>query len=390
VQNAANAIFVGGRSMHHPNSSQDLTKEVSQMGSIYANSLLTLAASDATDCDEGFLVDRHPLQIEYCQILDDGENIVSFARTFHDHLSHYHDERYLDTWAWVFQERAMSPRTVDFRGNEIEWECREWLTCQRCAVSPQPSGGLLRDQYRKGTFKRILEMTYGDTAQEKFERVWCYVLSDYTKAQLSNEDDRLSALAGITQLLSQHRKYESSFGLWHPIFLNELLWFKWMGERDNWQSRKDMEVIPSWSWVNLRGAVNRFLYVLKEATDIAEVIQLPSATSFDRISTLRKQFATHSSIKLRSWATDCQAVPAYTKKWTVLSVSGSRHDKDLNEASDLHRLSWDSYSSFGILCTDEQKHFLTRVKFEYTTRSYFPDEEPTRLDNLACVLITRT
>jgi hypothetical protein len=40
-------------------------------------------------------------------------------------------------------------------------------------------------------------MAYEDTTQEKFERVWSHVLSDYTEAQLSNEDDRLSTLAGI-------------------------------------------------------------------------------------------------------------------------------------------------------------------------------------------------
>jgi hypothetical protein len=153
---------------------------VSQMGSIYANSLLTIAASDTADCNEGFLVARYPLQTEDCQILDDSENIVLFAGTVHDYLSHYHDERYLDTRAWVFQERAMSPRTVHFRGSEIEWECREWLTCQRCIVSPQSSEGLFRDEYRKGMFRRILEMTYVDTAQNEFEHVWSYVLWDYT------------------------------------------------------------------------------------------------------------------------------------------------------------------------------------------------------------------
>jgi hypothetical protein len=73
------------------NSSQDLAEEASQMGSIYANSLLTSAAPDVTDCNDGFLVDRYPLQIEGCPITDDSENDVLFAGTFHKYLSHYHD-----------------------------------------------------------------------------------------------------------------------------------------------------------------------------------------------------------------------------------------------------------------------------------------------------------
>jgi hypothetical protein len=373
------------------NNSQGFAQEVSQMGSIYANSLLTIAASDTADCNEGFLVARYPLQTEDCQILDDSENIVLFAGTVHDYLSHYHDERYLDTRAWVFQERAMSPRTVHSRGSEIEWECREWLTCQRCIVSPQSSEGLFRDEYRKGMFRRILEMTYVDTAQNEFEHVWSHVLWDYTRTHLSNEDDRLSALAGIAQLLNHHNEYKSSFGLWHPIFLNELLWFKWMDERNNWQSRKNIKAIPSWSWVNLHGAVNKFFHVSKATTDVysAEVIRLPPATSFGQISTLCRQFSSHSSIKVRSWATGCQAVPTYTNRSTVISVSGSRHDEDLNEAPVFHRLSWDSYSN-SIICTDEQERFLTRVNDTYTGRFYFPDQRPTQSESLVCLLMKRT
>ena len=95
-------------------------------------------------------------------------------------------------------------------------------------------------------------MAYEGVPQEKFKRVWSHVLSDYTKARLSNEDDRLSALAGIAQLLGHHEGYKSSFGLWLPIFLNELLWYTWMGERDNWKNRKDTQAIPSWSWLSLQ------------------------------------------------------------------------------------------------------------------------------------------
>lgn len=73
------------------NSSRDFAQEVSQMGSIHGNSLLTIAASDTADCNKGFLVARYPLQTEDCQILDDGENIELFAGTVHAYLSHYHD-----------------------------------------------------------------------------------------------------------------------------------------------------------------------------------------------------------------------------------------------------------------------------------------------------------
>ncbi|KAF2628908.1 hypothetical protein BU25DRAFT_465903 [Macroventuria anomochaeta] len=175
------------------------------MGSTYVKSLLTIAASDSIDCNVGCLGHRQPLQVEDCQVFDDGESTMFFAGTDHDNSEHHLKDRHLDTQAWVYQERMMSPRTIHFRGSEIIWECRERLTCQRCAVSLQPS----RD-------------------------IWNEILSVYTKAQLSNEDDILSALAGMVQLLNRHTNYENSFGLWLPFFLDQLLWCYWSNQRGAW------------------------------------------------------------------------------------------------------------------------------------------------------------
>ena len=144
-----------------------------------------------------------------------------------------------------------------------------------------------------------------------------------------------------------------------------------MDERNNWQTRKYMKAIPSWSWVTLHGAVKKIFHVSKAATDVysAEVNRLPPATSFGQIFTLCKHFAPHSSIKVRSWATGCQVVPTYTNKWTVMSVSWSRHDEVLDKAPAFHRLSWDSHSS-NILCTDAE-HFLTRLDDTFAGRFTF-------------------
>ena len=372
--------------------SKDFASEVSQMGSIYAKSLLTIVASNAVDCSLGCFEERQPLQVEDCQILDDGENTVFFAGTDHDNSYHYLRDRHLDTRAWVYQERMMSPRTVHFCGSEIVWECRERLTCQRCAVSPQPSRGVPNDGDHKPLFTRISQMRPEDLEQAKFEDIWYEMLSVYTKALLSNEDDRLSALAGMVQLLNRHTKHENSFGLWLPFFLDQLLWCYWSGQRGAWQDRKDTPGLPSWSWVSVRGGVGRLQYALRGQTQVysAELTQAPPDTSFGQISSLCTQLPLPVSTRIRGWATACRSVPVFRhyenftppKEWAISPVSKPCSD----ELAAFQQLTWNLFLG-DTAYTKEQADFLRETPL--WRQYYYPDAQPKQHQHLVCLLIKR-
>ena len=372
----------------------DFATEVSRMGSTYANSSLTIAASDALDCSLGCFQDRHPLQVEDCQALDDGDNIMLFTGTYHDNSGHYLEDRHLDTRAWVYQERMMSPRTVHFCGSDVVWECREWLTCQRCAVSPQPSDGFINDGEHKKIFAEIIQWTAEELNQTKFEAVWNRILPFYTRTSLSNEDDRLSALAGMVELLNRYTNYESSFGLWLPFFLDQLLWYYQLAPRGAQRHQNKHFGIPSWSWASVQGSIRQVQISSKGQahTYSAELTQAPPVTSFGQISSLCAQLPLPAATRLRSWATVCRPIPVSRRKrrkdftapddWTLGPISEAPDP----EHAAFERLTWNSHLS-NTVYTDEQANTVRKMPF--WRRLFRPDTRPEQQQHLVCLLIKR-
>lgn len=107
--------------------SNDFTKEISRMGSIYAGSLLNIGAADSTDRESGLFRDRlSPLYEESCLVWEDEEIAVHLDPRIGQwpcpHLNPMCGS--LKLRAWVLQELMLSPRTVHFDKWEIVWECR--------------------------------------------------------------------------------------------------------------------------------------------------------------------------------------------------------------------------------------------------------------------------
>ncbi|KAJ4987603.1 hypothetical protein SVAN01_06916 [Stagonosporopsis vannaccii] len=376
--------------------SGDFTTEISRMGSIYANSQLTIAASDAVDCNVGILENRQPLQTEDCVAFDDLDNVMYFAGLDHDQDDHKLKNRFLDTRAWVYQERMMSPRTVHFGRSDIVWECRERHTCQRCAASLRPpTDQFIYDKY-KPLFSRIIRMAPEDLDLAKFENFWHDMLFVYTGAQLSNEDDRLSAVAGLAQLLNRHTNYENSFGLWLPLFLRQLLWYRHTLLED-FPNLQDTAGLPSWSWISARGKVHNLRDYFGETSRScsAELIRAPPATPFEQISSLRMQLPARVSMKLRSWTRSCRPTPLRPRmgmtgwqgnlsfaEWT-LSPSSELADE---EAAASHDLAWDRYFKDRPYTREEAdrlRNLSSRMKH------YLVDSQPTQHQHLVCLLISR-
>jgi hypothetical protein len=210
---------------------EDFAQEISQMGSIYAGCLVTLAAADSTDCESGCFRGRDlRLKMEPCTF-SDGEEEVIFSVV----KSGYpctHDIPWwttkLERRVWVYQERMMAPRTVHFIKNEIIWECRERTLCYNCAEIKWPR---YPSDYAKGVKKAFIRLHRDEVRFSMpaiFRHTWSKIIKGYSETILSNVDDRLSALAGIAQLVCQNSTHQASYGLWHHIILDELLWSaKW-------------------------------------------------------------------------------------------------------------------------------------------------------------------
>ncbi|PVH93016.1 HET-domain-containing protein, partial [Periconia macrospinosa] len=236
---------------------EDFAREISNMGSIYAGSLVTVAAGDSTDCESGLFRRRSPLYQEEC-VLIHGDEAITFCRERRPAQPFTHHPEIcvckLSKRGWVYQERMMSPRTIYFTRNEVVWECRERACCHNCTLEvPQttPSNDGLD---LKKTFITLHQDLRSHRPEVDILKIWCDILGGYTHVLFSNADDRLSALAGISQLVYKKYQYQASYGIWMETILDGLLWYvKCNGP--GWGNAEVLDLAPSWSWVSNREAV---------------------------------------------------------------------------------------------------------------------------------------
>jgi hypothetical protein len=216
--------------------SKDFMHEVAQMGSIYANSVFTLEASDATDSQCTFSKSRHPLR-EEPYVFAGADDSVYWV--FHaiprdpDCCNSQHfltiQEARVSSRGWVFQEQVMAPRTIHFASEEFLWNCREETYCRKCP-SKDPHNTLARKRpiwFGKEVFVALLRGYQGPERRLTFQRAWRHLIQDFSKTDFTDLDDRLSALAGIAQLIHSNSGFEASYGLRPDFFLDDLRWYSW-------------------------------------------------------------------------------------------------------------------------------------------------------------------
>lgn len=127
----------------------------------------------------------------------------------------------------------------------------------------------------------------------RLQEMWHGILARYGKTELSNLDDRLSALAGIAEMIQIKLCYKPSHCLWLDFFTRESRWIH-KGGRGVKGPRKVLkefrDAIPTWSWVPTRGDISidsdddqeQELYS-------AKIIKYPPVAPFQRIPTFREQ-----------------------------------------------------------------------------------------------------
>jgi hypothetical protein len=142
----------------------------------------------------------------------------------------------LSTRGWVFQERALAPRTLHFGPAEVGWECRSLISCE-CSASS------MRYRRTTGLLKRAVT-----------EMPWHAVIAEYTRLNLTVWEDRLVALAGLAEARHEQEGISDNqyaAGMWVQDIRTQLLWMS-VFRRPALRSY----VAPSWSWASISGSVN--------------------------------------------------------------------------------------------------------------------------------------
>jgi hypothetical protein len=218
------------------------------MQDVYEHATLNISADAALDSTAGFGTGErlpHGVPVGTTKDRDPVHVRPLFYRTDSSQVSHLPSQKenlihILATRGWVLQERMLSPRILHFSEYEMAWECD---TCCRCECTISPRGSTTRP------FRRIVGSSRLST-EEKLKS-WSELCQKYSTLNLTRESDKLPAFSGLASRAATLFNKTYIAGVWEEDLPYCLLWYV----RDNTDSTRLKEYVPSWSWASIRGAI---------------------------------------------------------------------------------------------------------------------------------------
>ena len=234
---------------------EDWAKESGRMASIYEGAHVVLAASDAKDGQDGLLAPRS-VGIPMPKSIFQGIKAKGNPYTIKIRRGDYHrwygdalpprsrvqaDSSPLSSRGWAFQERLLATRYVQFRSQELVWECKSALWCECGAVS-RPSQQ--RETLSKKAFSESLRLS------DQFElfSLWSRIVNAYAVKALTNGNDILPALSGLAKQFQRSNGGSYLAGLWEADLPLCLLWEAHAAKASSYRA-------PSWSWASMNTSI---------------------------------------------------------------------------------------------------------------------------------------
>ncbi|KAH7376679.1 heterokaryon incompatibility protein-domain-containing protein [Plectosphaerella cucumerina] len=230
--------------------------EIADMGSVYWDAWLQIAAMRSRDADDGLLppaggspptpeeMDEHRLVMSACRSLK--------QRVWDGKLL----ERYpLLTRGWTFQERILARRCVHFTCIDLVWECKRERWFETPGENEGGGAGAAKTAINNlsGAFLQCVRLGNSpghDSTLAKTVPVWRQFVMSYSKRYLTDMDDRLLAISGIAGMIRREaRGSVYAAGLWADAMPFDLLWRCDMSSGNRLKETKKRE--PSWSWCSV-------------------------------------------------------------------------------------------------------------------------------------------
>lgn len=233
-------------------------RDISEMHDIYKNAFLTICASSASRCSEGFLMnftERFPIAIRVPFHLP---GRVAGTIILREQLTINRSKQApLDLRAWTYQEGTLSPRNLIF----------DWIVYLQCCKRPMTPAELRPSssfpEYEEFTGARIwktrmepdlasIEDNLRLSTIKAHDR-WKDDIDEYTRRTMTNERDKLPAFAGLAIQFTRQTGFHYLAGLWRETLLVDLLWQVSAFDRG---PRLQTRRAPSWSWASIDGTID--------------------------------------------------------------------------------------------------------------------------------------
>lgn len=291
-------------------SDEDKDALIGQMHNIYACAQVTIAASKASRCTEGFLASRSNVPRFHVSVQDPMEVYkVRPSRVILIPSSERHVEP-LSTRAWTFQETRLSRRILSYGSRQLRWYCGVY--------EDQDGGDPERNSSNWASFQRLEERTIAPHGlgfwkpENGTSLRWIDIVRQYTIRVMSEPSDKLIAISAVAQRLASQaegRLGRYYAGIWTERFFEQLLWATSEGEI---AKRPVRYRAPSWSWAAIDGRLDWPSYDRLIGTEIlctlldVEVQPLRSKQPYGAVTAGR--IKVYGQVKQVLWSADRRTV----------------------------------------------------------------------------------
>lgn len=205
---------------------EDWHQEATEMGRIYRDAALVIAASGARDSSDGLFIRETPFTMTTNPMTRPS---WSCHRPFNAALLPEREFPEVDHGplykrAWALQERYLASRIVMFMPTSVSWQCDGF----------------------KGDDMGLCNLVY-----IRGKMPWQWLLFDYSRKELTYKSDRLHAFRGIVNDIQRTRQdeFNHAYGIWNGNIFSDLLW----RNETLPNSEGALDHLPTWSWAATDG-----------------------------------------------------------------------------------------------------------------------------------------
>ncbi|KAE9366762.1 HET-domain-containing protein [Stipitochalara longipes BDJ] len=238
---------------------EEKATEIARMHSIYTKSCVTISATRASHCHQGFLHQAslpHPETIGYKLPFASPCGRLGSVILSRNKMSSPVDDR-----GWTLQEHLLGSRILRFTDVGLHW------SCGGTSLFEEENPGILPSSDVK-YLSRAYEMYRGFRSDNRECKHWMNVVEEYASRELTNDSDRLPAFAGIAESWARTSKDHYLAGLWKSHLPLGLLW---SSAQPFLQDESRAYCAPSWSWASLVGQVDWFDHIFTKVDPMLEV-----------------------------------------------------------------------------------------------------------------------
>ncbi len=162
---------------------KDWEVEATLMQQYYKHSFVTIAAVDGNNSNAGIFRDRNglrnrPCELQFANIDGSSQQLYAYTNNMscelqRSSLSDSYKPSLLYSRAWVFQEQALSPRTLTYARDHISWRCQETLFHER-APFIQRINDFIKDDKTVNIVRRARDPRSTDATIAELQRKWIF------------------------------------------------------------------------------------------------------------------------------------------------------------------------------------------------------------------------